>query len=164
MRIHLAQRFPCTPQRYWEVTRGAAFEDAIRAEANVDFEVETREERGSVTFERVRVSPRREMTAIAQRALGMKRLVYAQETEADNATLTTVWRVFPAVMAERVRCAGTARVVAVDGGCERTIEGEIAVAIPLVGGLIESQIISTLQRAYEQAADVILRFLNAPIT
>lgn len=160
MQIHLAQRFPCTPQRYWEVTRGAAFEDAIRGEANVDFDIEIREDRGSVTFERVRVSPRREMTMIAQKALGMKRLVYVQETESDNASFTTVWRVLPAVMRDRVRCEGTARVLATAGGCERIIDGEIVVSIPLVGGTIEAQIIATIQRSYEQAAEVILRFLS----
>jgi hypothetical protein len=57
-------------------------------------------------------------------------------------------------------CSGTSKVLPTDTGCERIIEGEIKVAIPLVGGTIEKVVFEQIEKSYDRAADVIRRHLT----
>jgi hypothetical protein len=159
MELRTRHRFSCPPQIYWELTRSTDFLDEARREAQVDVEVLERRDSGTTHYERVKVSPREELPAIAQKALGTARLTYIQETTEDSATLTGTWKVTPVVMANKVTCAGTLQVAPAPGGCERIIEGEIKVAIPLVGGAIERHVSELVAQSYDRAADVVRRHL-----
>lgn len=54
-------------------------------------------------------------------------------------------------------------VVAVDGGCERIMEGRVDVDIFLVGGQIEKHILRELQGGYDRAAAIMTRMLAASV-
>lgn len=160
MEIRISHTFPCSPKVYWETAWDPAFERELRAEAEVDFTVLEERIDGQRAFTRTRISPRRELPLLAQKALGQTRFSYVQEVDSDNINYTTRWRVTADVMSDRLKCSGVSRIV--DGGdtCERVIEGSIDVAIPLVGGAVERQIVSEIERSYERAADVIRRHLS----
>lgn len=159
MEIRIAHRFPCSPREYWDVTRAPGVEDEMRREADVDHEVLERRAQGAKTLERVRVTPRKELPAVMQKALGAPRFSYVQEVELDDDAMGSRWKVLPDVLADKVKCAGTSRVVATPDGCERIIEGEIKVAIPFVGGTIEKHIVDNIGKSYDRAADVVRRHL-----
>lgn len=159
MEIRIAHRFPCSPQEYWDATHAPGVEDEMRREADVDHEVLERADRGATILERARISPRKELPAVAQKALGVARFSYVQEVELDNTQLTTRWKVLPDVMRDKVRCEGTSRVVATPDGCERIIEGEIKVGVPFIGGTIEKHIVEMIGKSYDRAADVVRRHL-----
>lgn len=159
MRIHVAHRFPVTPRAYWEATRDEALEARMADAGEVDFTHLERTVEGAVTRDRIRVTPRKELPAVAQRALGTPRFTYVQIVDSDDSTMTTSWKVVTDVLSDKVTCGGTSRVVPAPEGCERVIEGEIKVAIPLVGGAIEKVVLEQLSRSYDRAADVIRDWL-----
>ena len=105
------------------------------------------------------MSPRKELPALVQKAIGQPRLSYVQEIEEDAATLSTRWKVIPDFLTEKVKCSGTSRIVPAAGGCDRIIEGAIDVAIPLIGGTIEKQIVEQISRSYDKAAEVLRTFI-----
>jgi hypothetical protein len=160
MEIRIAHRFPVAPRAYWEGTRGPELEAEMAREGEVDMQVLERRRTPPTAFDRVRVSPRKELPALAQKALGVARLSYVQEITANDDTMTTTWRVVPDVLPDKVRCGGTSRVVPAPGGCERIIEGEIKVSIPLVGGAVEKIVLEQIERSYERAAEVIRRHFS----
>jgi hypothetical protein len=155
MRIHVAHRFSVTPRAYWEATRNPALEARMTEAGEVDFHSLEHRVEGSVTHDRIRVVPRKELPAVAQKALGTPRFTYVQIVDSDDDAMTTCWKVVTDVLSEKVTCAGTSRVVPAPEGCERVIEGEIKVAIPLVGGAIEKVVLEQLAKSYDRAADVI---------
>lgn len=159
MRIHVAHRFPVAPRAYWDATRDPALTARMSDAGDVDMTVlEQRVEAGR-SHERVRVTPRKELPAVAQRALGTARFTYVQTVDSDDDGMSTTWKVVTDVLSEKVSCNGTSRVVPAPGGCERVIEGEIKVAIPLVGGAIEKVVLDQLEKSYDRAADVLRDWL-----
>lgn len=160
MRFQVNHPFPVSPQAYWDGTRDPALDAKILAAGDVDIEVLERTRNGVLSRERVRVSPRRELPALAQKALGAARFSYVQIVDGNDDTMTTSWKVVSDLISDKVSCSGTSRVIATPAGCERIIEGEIKVAIPLVGGTIEKVVFEQIEKSYERAADVIRRHLT----
>ncbi|MDP2307494.1 MAG: DUF2505 domain-containing protein [Pseudomonadota bacterium] len=159
MQIRISHHFPVSPREYWEGTRGSDFDEKIASAGEIDVVVVQRRRDGSRTYDELRMSPRKELPALAQRALGTSRFSYVQVVEGDDDTMTTSWKVLSDVIPDKVRCAGTSRVIPAPGGCERIIEGEIKVSIPLLGSAIEKVVLEQLERSYERASEVIRRHL-----
>lgn len=160
MEIKLTHHFPCTPQAYWDATRHPDFEPIARERAEIDYTRLDAREEGARAYTRARVSPRKELPALVQKAIGQARLSYVQELEEDSATLTTRWKVIPDFLTEKVQCSGGSRVVPAAGGCDRIIEGTIDVSIPFIGGTIEKQIVEQISRSYDKAAEVLRTFIQ----
>lgn len=160
MEIRISHHFPCTPREYWDATRGPVYEEDLRRDMEMDVVVLERREEGSRLWERVRVSPRKELPVVMAKAIGASRLSYVQEVDSNSDDLTMKWRVIMDAMPEKVTCAGTSRVIASPaGGCERIIEGEITVGIPLVGRIIEKHVVEGIAKSYDRAAVVAARHL-----
>ncbi|MES2640020.1 MAG: DUF2505 domain-containing protein [Myxococcota bacterium] len=160
MQIRISHHFAVSPRVYWDGTREPELDEKIAAASDIDVEVIERRRDGSRTYDELRVSPRKELPALAQRALGTSRFSYVQIVEADDDTMTTTWKVLSDVIPDKVRCEGTSRVIPAPDGCERIIEGEIKVSIPLVGGAIEKVVLEQLERSYERSYEVIRRHLS----
>lgn len=159
MQIRISHRFPVPPRAYWDGTREPALDEKIASASDIDVVVIERRRNGPLSHDELRVSPRKELPALAQRALGTSRFSYVQIVDGDDDTMTTSWKVLMDVIPDKVSCAGTSRVVPTADGCERIIEGEIKVSIPLVGGAIERVVLEQLERSYDRAAEVIRRHL-----
>lgn len=160
MRFQFSHPFPVSPRAYWDGTRDPALDAKILAAGDVDLEVLERTRTGPQSRERVRVSPRRELPTLAQKALGAARFSYVQIVDGNDDTMTTNWKVVSDLITDKVSCSGTSRVIQTPSGCDRIIEGEIKVAIPLVGGTIEKVVFEQIEKSYERAADVIRRHLT----
>lgn len=159
MDIRITHTFPCDPATYWAVTWDPKVDAEMRAATDADYEVVEDRREGDHQITRTRVRPRKDLPGMMRKALGRERLSYLQEVDTDNLGRRTTWKVIPDVLADRVKCQGTTRVVATPGGCARHIEGVIEVNVPLVGGAIESHIVTELERSWERAADVVRRHL-----
>jgi hypothetical protein len=70
------------------------------------------------------------------------------------------WQVIPMAMADKVTAEGTTTVVEREGTSHRTVEGDIAVHLPLIGGQIEKVILREVQASYEQAAALALDLIR----
>lgn len=160
MQIRISHHFPVSPRAYWDGTRAPELDEKIAAAGDIDVVVIERRRDGARTYDELRVSPRKELPVLAQRALGTSRLSYVQVVEGDDDTMTTTWKVVMDVLSDKVRCAGTSRVIPAPDGCERIIEGEIKVAILFVGGAIERVVLDQLERSYERASEVIRLHLS----
>lgn len=158
MDFRIAHRFPCTPQAYWDMTRNPAYEREVQGADTASELLELKDE-GAQTFERRRIAPAKPLPAVMAKAVGRDRLSWVQEVTSDNTAFTTRWKVVSDVLTDKVRCAGTSRVVAAPGGCERVIEGTIDVSVFMVGGTIEKHIAAELQQGYDRAAAALTRLL-----
>lgn len=158
MEFRIVHRFSCTPAAYWAMTHDPAYEQSFRGD-DVDTEVLEAREDGTHSFERRRVSPRKLLPPLMAKAIGRDRLSYVQEVDFDNAGFGSTWRVVSDIMPDKVRCAGTSKVLTVEGGCERVMQGRIDVEIFLVGGQIEKHILKELQSGYDRAAEIMSRML-----
>lgn len=162
MQFRIAHRFPCTPDRFWALIREPGYEADLQKESSMDITVLQREDRGGHLLERFKLVSRTPLPALVQRAAGVDRISYEQELDSDHATKVITWKVKTLFLTDKVKCGGTSKVIpAPGGGCERVLEGEITVAVPLVGGQIEKQIVEQLQSSYDKAARVIERRLKA---
>lgn len=159
MQFRISHRFPVSPRAYWDGTRDPALDQRMAEAGEIDVQVLERRREGTRTHDRSRVSPRKELPSVAQRALGTARFSYVQVVESDDDHMSTTWQVLPDVLPDKVTCRGTSRVVDAPGGCERVIEGEIKVAVPLVGGAIEKVVLEQLEKSYDRAADVVRKHL-----
>lgn len=158
MDFRIAHRFPCVPAKYWAMTHDPVYEQSFRGD-DVDTVVLEARDDGTHSFERRRVSPRKLLPPLMAKAIGRDRLSYVQEVDFDNAACSSVWRVVSDIMPDKVRCAGTSKILAVEGGCERVMQGRIDVEIFLVGGQIEKHILKELQGGYDRAAEIMVRLL-----
>lgn len=160
MLIRISHTFPVSPRAYWDGTRAPELDAKIAAASEVDVDPIERRRDGPLSYEALRLSPRKELPALAQRALGTSRFSYVQIVEGNDDTMTTTWKVVTDVIPDKVQCSGTSRVIPAGDGCERIIEGEIKVSIPLVGGVIEKVVLEQLERSYERASEVIRLHLS----
>ena len=62
------------------------------------------------------------------------------------------WRIEPPVLGEAIKVAGTFAVVPHPEGCERTIEGDVEVGIPMAGKRLEQVIVDRITQGYEMTA------------
>lgn len=102
-----------------------------------------------------------QLDPIARRLLGRRELTWAQELRLDPAT-GTGWLSF-AADADPRRLHGAADVAleALDGGTLRRIEGELTVAVPLLGGRAEGHILPGLLRRLDIEAAAVEQRLGA---
>jgi hypothetical protein len=159
MEISLRHHFDCTPGDYWVVIHDPGYEAELHQHTDVDLTTLSSETRDGKLYERLRVSPRKELPAIAAKAVGASRLSYVQELVSDPVNHTITWKVLSDVLPDKVTCSGTT-VIRPDGaGCVRDLRGEVRVALPFVGGTIEKHIVTELESSYTRAADVVRRLL-----
>lgn len=96
-----------------------------------------------------------ELDALARRLLGGRRLTWRQELRLDMASGTGLLSFAAEADPRRLHGEADVTLQSRDGGCERTIEGELVVAIPLVGGMAERRIVPGLLRRLDIEAAAI---------
>lgn len=157
MEITVSHTFPCTPAEYWAIVTAPDYDEALKTNTDVDLTVLSREDRGGKLHERLRVSPRKELPGLVQKAVGAPRLSYVQELVSDPADYSITWKVLSDVLPDKVTCSGKTTVRPAGDGCVREIKGDVRVALPFVGGTIEKHIVAEISASYERAADVVRR-------
>ena len=162
MKLHVRHVFPCSPAEFWRIFWDERYDRMLDDAAGLRREVlEEWMEEGQRCW-RVRFRPEGEKAGMAARLLGPGLLEYEQEGRWDEAAGVVHWRVLPqsSSLAGKVDAAGVLAVRPVDGGCERTVSGDVVVKIPLLGSTIESQVRSSVVESYERAAEVTGQWLD----
>lgn len=154
MRIAITHTFPCTPEEYWASFDDPELSDKLASLSKMTSELIEERQEGNVTIRRARLQSGVELPTAASSVLGMTTLSYEQTTRIDPDRGVIDWEVIPPVMRDRFTGKGTYVVTPTDDGCERLLEGEISVRVPMFGKRIEKMVVDLLQKAYTAGAKV----------
>lgn len=160
MKLQLRHHFPVSPARAFEELFGDDYENAVSADSRLERKVLLDEQRPTGRVRRIHVVPEQRLPAAVAKVIGADRFSYVLEERHDRAGNRMDFTVTPDGMADRVSVGGSWAVKAAPGGCERVVEIDITVRIPVVGGRIEKQIAEDLRDSYESAARFAQRWLK----
>lgn len=114
---------------------------------------------GERIHERRLKRPRRELPAVARKALGLQGIEFHEEADYDLRARSYHVRVIPNVLPDKIRIEGDFRIEAVDAQrCARTVEMIVEVRLLGIGRVVERGILDDLQRSYDRAAAYTRRF------
>ena len=156
MKLNLRHEFDCSPERFWELFWDDEYNAKVSEGAAVERQLVREWEEGGKKCWRMRFVPDRELPKPLRKLMGTDKLVYEQENKLDQEAGEMHWDVIPAVLADKVTARGVMKIVPTERGCERIVDGEISVRVPMIGGKIEKTILQNVQESYDTTA-VILR-------
>ena len=107
----------------------------------------------------VRVAPERELPGPVAKLLGAPRLEYTETVEYSWGSGRGVWSTQMAVMSDKVDSRGTFTFATSGDGVNRTIDGDVTVRVPLIGGTIEKAVVAEVSTGYDRAADFTRQWL-----
>lgn len=153
--FRLEHEFCATPALYWR-----AFCDSECARAQYElvgvrsFEIMRWDDEGDTFVRSVRVTPRRDFPGFMRKVLGTS-LSFTETTTLYRQDGYAETRVTPDMMASRVGIAGKHTLIETGPDrVTRVFEGQIEVAIPLVGGRIEQVVYDDMVKSYQQSSTV----------
>jgi hypothetical protein len=152
MDIQISHTFDCQGAMLWVMLRSPTFQDLLAEEAGIDREVLSDEALPGGRRLRVKVTARKELPAVAAKAVGTSRLSWVQEIRTYDADLRLTWKIKPNVIPDKIRAEGMMFIEGDGARATRTVRGEISVNVKFVGRQVERQIVSDLERSYERAA------------
>lgn len=152
MHLSMTQRFACTPDALMSVLDDPSFDARMAAATGVAREILERREDASGLYVRSRVIANKEIPAVMAKAIGADRISYDQESRRAPGSFDIAWTIIPMVLANKFEGSGTTTLRATKDGCERIIEGELSVKVPLVGKQMESKLVDNVKESYERAA------------
>ncbi len=152
MRFEVRHPMPRSADIAWRAFFSPDYEAALRARDDSEVELLEEGDRGGIHYRRTKVTSGKTLPGFMQRALQSDRLSYVLEQWRDDRRMELRWKVTPPAMPDKIRAAGNYSCIATPSGCERIVNGEISVAIPLVGGKIETAIGDELRASYERTA------------
>lgn len=161
MRFRLAHRFDCTPTELWSITDDEAFEQRLGKASDSKREKVEDDVTDGVRVVRRRITLQRELPGPMRRVVGSNSISYDQITRRAEGANTLEWEIEPMVLQGRFVGRGTTRVVETATGCERIIEGELTIKVPIVGAKMEKRLVDDVSASYEQAAGIIREMLAA---
>ena len=160
MKFELRHRFPVPAERAWDELFGDDYESAVAAQSQVERKVVSDEQVGDRRVRRIHVEPAQRLPAAVAKVIGTERFSYVLEERHDRPNNRMDWTVTLDGNIERVEVSGTWALQPTPDGCERVVEIQVIVRIPVVGGRIEKQIASDLRDNYEAAALFAQRWLQ----
>lgn len=123
-------------------------------------EVLDRSREGDLVRQRVRYRFTGELAPAVTRVIDRDKLVWVDEHAYDLATGRASFRIVPEHYADRLRCGGTEHFAATDRDRTlRTVDAELRVRWPVVGGLVERAIASGFKDHLAAEARLVERFL-----
>lgn len=164
MKLSVRHVFPCTEDQFWSLFWDPEYDRRLQVGTAVARELlEDRDEADAHT-QRWRFVPEQRLPGAVAKLAGTDRLTYDQDTRWDKQTRVLTWRVFPALLADKVTAAGSLTVRPIAEGVERLVDGNIEVRVPFFGGQIEQAILRSVEQGYEAAAAATLAMLRERAT
>lgn len=153
MKFRCEHRFSgLTLTAYEELYFDEAFNGALCGEVGLTRTLVSRDLEGGKIRRVVKVAPDREIPAPAAKVLGAAKIEYTETVEYTFGSGRAVWSTVSSVMTDKVDSRGTVQFSESDGAVVRTVEGDITVKIPLLGGMVEKFIVADVEKSYEKAA------------
>ena len=155
MKLHLESDLSFDPATAWSIFESPEFE--ARLEDATDLVCTLLEERmeGAIKVRRLKYESKRDLPAIAGKALGMKRLTYEQHNRFDAEKSALSWKVVLPVLTDRVSVSGVTTILPTPTGARRVVDGDIEVRMRLVGGQIEKAVVAEFERGMVRAVDLV---------
>ena len=135
------------------------FDTRMAAQTGVVREILERREDASETYVRSRVVINKEVPAMMAKAIGADRISYEQESRRAVGSFTNAWNIIPMVLASKFEGSGSTTVRAIAEGCERVIEGELVVRVPIVGKQMEAKLVESIEQSYNRAGTLAAEML-----
>ncbi len=160
MKLHIVHAFECTPEQFWISYWDPEFDAELTAHSPI-----RREPLGDTTEGNIRTLKQRyhsnvELPGAVRTVLGMDKLTWDQEVRMDLTTQQLNWKVIPPLYKDKVKALGTVVVRATPTGCERIIEGDVEVPIPMFGRKIEQGVVDNLKKSEDITAVLRARWLK----
>ena len=155
MRLHVESTLDMDPATAWGFLESDAFRERLQARANVRVDLLSERTEGRVTIRQLRYVSGNELPSIAAKILGSKQLTYEQTNRLDLERSRLEWTVKLPVAGDRVSVRGVTTITATPTGCHRVVEGQITVAIPLVGGRIEAAVVAEFEKSMGRAVEIV---------
>ena len=154
MKLYVASDLSFDPATAWVIFESKEFES--RLEDATDLVCEVLEERmeGEVKVKRLKYVSRRELPAIASKALGAKNLTYEQTNRFDRAKSQLSWTVHLPLAGDRVKVQGVTTISPTSEGSKRVVDGDISVQVRFIGGQIEKVVVAEFERSMGRAVDL----------
>ncbi len=115
-----------------------------------------RVEAGDLVHQWVKYAFTGQVNGAVRRVVDPARLTWVEESTLDRRTHLTTWRIVPDHYRNLLRSSGTFKLVEVaPGRTQRRADGEVKVTVPLVGGKVESAIVSGLREHAALEEDVL---------
>lgn len=160
MKLHIRHTFPCTVEQFWASYWDPEFDAELQRNSPIRRELLSDDTTDTFRTLKQRFHSNVELPGPVRGVLGMDRLTWDQETRVDQATNKLSWKVTPPIYKDRVRAEGTMTVRATPDGCERVIEGDIDVPVPIFGKKIEQGVVDNLHKNEEITAVLRTRWLK----
>ncbi len=161
MKLNIRHEYDCTPARFWEMYWDDEFAAMLREGSTVQRDVVDDRTEGSLSIQRIRFTPERELPSAVAAIIGSKKLVYEQQNEYDPDNGVLRWQVVPTFLPDKLEAAGTVRVEDLgDGRCAQIIEGEITVRVAFIGGQIEKAVVGEVEKSWEKTAETGRKWLQ----
>lgn len=149
MQFRIRQNFEATPVEMMHVYSDPAFYPYLHNLPKIGApEVLDRRDEGGQVLMWVRYLFRGDLPAAARRVLDPSKLTWIEAARYDFESLTAWTQLLPDNYADKMTCSATV-VFSSDPGPQRrstrTIDGELKVSMPLVGGKVEHAIVSGLR-------------------
>lgn len=139
-----------------------AFNDALCRHARLKRTLVSLTRDGNVLRRAVRIVPERTLPAPAAKLLGTEHFGYVEHVSYTYGALRGSWRIEPAVLADKVKSAGTLHFEPEPeaDGVRRVVAGDVAVKIFGLGGTIERFVVADVQKSYDEAATFTAQYLT----
>jgi len=157
MNLSLRHVLPCSPADYWRCVLdedyGRTLFVGILGFAR--YEIRSQVERNGIVGRIIDAEPRREGVP----SMLHKLLPYAEVGTLTRARGEYVWHTEHNT--DTSRTFGRMRVTACPGGCVREVEMSVHVAVPFLGGMLESRIADDAKRAWDASVAFTQQWLRA---
>lgn len=150
MKLAVRQHYPCSPARFWEMYWDDGFDAIVQSGSGVDREVIEQRTEGAVIVRRLRFTPHDELPAPVAKVIGSPKLVYEQLNRFDPDAGRMTWEVLPTFLPGKLNARGTLTAAEVPSGSEMRVDGEITVNVMFIGGQIEKQVVSQIEKGYQK--------------
>lgn len=107
------------------------------------------------------IGPQRELPRAVSKIIGSDRIEYTEHIDYQWGKYQGTWKTISSVLSDKVDCKGTFVFNQRNGGVMRVVEGEIAVKVFGIGGVVEKLIVSDIEQSYEKAATFTQRWIDA---
>ncbi|MEM6929792.1 MAG: DUF2505 domain-containing protein [Myxococcota bacterium] len=152
--MNIRHEYDCTPERFWEMYWDDEFASMLKEGSTVQRDVVEERTEGSLSIQRIRFTPERELPSAVSAIIGSKKLVYEQENKYDADKGVVHWEVVPTFLPDKLKASGTVRVEDIgDGRCAHIIVGYISVKVAFIGGQIEKAVVGEVDKSWATTAE-----------
>lgn len=162
MDFEIDHQVSADPERVAEILLDERFQDSLSdLDGLSERTVVAQEKNGDIVERRVRYVLDVRVSGIARSFLGDAEPAWVEIALWDPAAFRWDWTIEPEVAPELLEAAGTTELVDHSTGTARLVRGSVKVKVPIYGGKVEGWIVDGLERAYEEEARRIEKWLSA---